>query len=179
MTVGNRSYEGMSVPLKGESQIVQETLGNDILVIEGAASQSGDFLVCRDSSETEKVYVTKDGNAVMRNLTVAGSITGTFAGAAATAYATDLAISPAISTAELSKGSAGAYTLAVPGAAYWPKFLTIYSSSAQAHVVTVDGLSGGDTLTFGGAAGDSVTLKAISATEWVMVEENNVTKSTA
>lgn len=61
MTAGSRTYEGRAVPLKGESEIVQETLGTDILTITGAASQTGDFLVCRNSSATEKAYVTKDG----------------------------------------------------------------------------------------------------------------------
>ena len=61
MTVGTRTYEGRAVPLKGESNIVQETLGTDIITITGAASQTGDFLVCRNSSGTEKAVITKDG----------------------------------------------------------------------------------------------------------------------
>lgn len=173
-----RTYEGLALALKGESVIEQETAATDILTLEGAGSQAGDFLVMRDSSETEKAVVTKDGNISMRNLTV-DTLTGTTAGVAATDYTDSGAIDPAVFTAELSKAGVSAMTLAVPGATNWPKFLLVYSSSAQAHVITVTGLVGGDTLTFGGAIGDSVTLKAISASEWVIAEVINVTLSTA
>lgn len=174
-----RTYEGLALPLKGESVIEQETAATDILTIEGAASQAGDFLVLRDSDASEKAVVTKDGNVSMRNLTT-DALTGTTAGVAATDYTDSGAIDPAVFTAELSKAGASAMTLVVPGATNWPKFLLVYSSSAQAHVLTVaTGLSGGDTLTFGGAIGDSVTLKAISASEWVIVDVINVTLSTA
>lgn len=177
MTVGTNTYEGRAVPLNGESQIQQETLANDILVIEGAGSQAGDFLVFRDSSESEKAVVTKDGNVLARNLVV-NALTATTAAAAQTTYADSGVISPAVFTAKLSKAQASAMTLAAPGAANWPKKLLIYSSTAAAHVVTVTGLVGGNTLTFGGAAGDSVCLQAISATEWVIFETHNVTLST-
>lgn len=178
MTAGNNTYEGMSVPLNGESTIQQETAANDIVVIEGASGQAGDFLVCRDSSESEKFVITKDGNLVCRNLSTGSTITGTVTGAAGTTYADSGTISSAVFTAKLSKAQASAMVLGAPGAANWPKLLLIYSSTAAAHVVTVTGLVGGNTLTFGGAAGDSVVLKAISATEWVVYDTNNVTVST-
>lgn len=61
MTIGKRTYEGLAVPLKGESKIEQETLGTDILSIKGAASQTGDFLVFMDSDEAEKSYIDSAG----------------------------------------------------------------------------------------------------------------------
>jgi hypothetical protein len=178
MPTGNNTYKGIAIPLNGESMIQQETLGNDIFVIQGAGSQAGDFIVCRDSSESEKMVITKDGNLTCRDLVVGGAITGTVTGAAETTYATSLAISPAVFTAKISKADAAADTLAAPGAANWPKLLLIYSSSAAAHVITVTGLVGGNTITLGGAIGDSVVLKAISATEWVVFDTNNATVST-
>lgn len=61
MTIGNRTYEGRAVPLKGESQIEQETAAIDILTIKGASGQSGDFLNLIDSDESEKSYIDSAG----------------------------------------------------------------------------------------------------------------------
>ena len=61
MTTGTNTYEGLAVPLLGESELVQGTLGTDVLTITGAASQTGDFLVLRDSSSSEKFVVDVDG----------------------------------------------------------------------------------------------------------------------
>lgn len=181
MAVGTRTYEGLAVPLKGESKIKQRNADVDILTIDGAGSQTGDFVVCRTSAGTEKFVITKDGN-----LTVAG--TGTISGSVGiggavvsdtvSEYSANGAIAVTDHMAELSKGSAGAYTLAAPGTGNFPKFLVIYSSTAQAHVITVANLSGGNTLTFGGAIGDSCVLRAISATLWVVAGSRNVTLST-
>ena len=72
MAAGDKTYTGLGVPLWGESTITQTTLGTDILTIEGMASQTGDFFICRDSGQTEKFIVTKDGN-----VTAAGTVTAT------------------------------------------------------------------------------------------------------
>jgi len=61
MTKGSRTYEGLAVPLKGEATIEQETAATDMLSLKGAASQSGDFLVCMDSDESENFVVDKNG----------------------------------------------------------------------------------------------------------------------
>lgn len=181
MAVGTRTYEGMAVPLKGESKITQETAATDILTIEGAASQAGDFLVCRTSAAAEKFVVDKDGDVtVAGTLTASGTISigGSKDDVTATAYAVNGAIAVTDFVVSLTKAGALAATLAAPGATNWPKFVTIYSTTAQAHVLTVTGLSGGNTLTYGGAIGDSCVLKAISATVWVIVGLHNVTLST-
>jgi len=72
MTVGNHTWSAGAVPLRGESEIEQLTAATDILTITGAASQSGDFLVCRNSSGTEKFVVDKDGDVSAATLTVTG-----------------------------------------------------------------------------------------------------------
>lgn len=130
------------------------------------------------------IVIEEDGTItgdVTGNLT--GDVTGNLTGApvqAATAFGSDGAVTPGIGVASLSKGSAGAYTLAAPGASNVGKRLLIIASTAQAHVVTVTGLdSTEDTLTFGGAIGDSVELYARSATLWTIVALNAVTPSTA
>lgn len=181
MTVGTRTYEGLAVPLKGESKITQETAATDILTIDGIASQTGDFIVCRSSAAAEKFVVTKDGNVTIAGTsTISGDvgIGGATNGSTTSDYSANGAIAPADYVAELSKSSAAAMTLAVPGTGNWPKHLVIYTSTAAAHVITVTGLSGGNTLTFGAAIGNSCTLKAVSATVWVLAGLNGVTLST-
>ena len=70
MTVGDKTFKGLAVPLSGESEIKQVTLGTDILTITGVGSQSGDFLVLRNSALTETVVVEVSGNT-----TIAGTLT--------------------------------------------------------------------------------------------------------
>ena len=81
--------------------------------------------------------------------------------------------------AKLTKGSAGAYTLAAPTAAQEGYRLVILCQSAFAHVVTAtnlldDGVTGGakDTATFGAFVGSSLSLIAINQ-KW-HVESLNV-----
>lgn len=100
-----------------------------------------------------------------------------------TTYASDGAISfaDASNVAELTKGSAGAYTLAAPTAAQEGTRLLILGQSAYAHVVTAtnlldDGVTGGakDTATFGAFVGTSLDLIAINL-KWHVVGKNVVT----
>ena len=72
MTVGDKTYGGLGVPLGGEFEITQETLGTDIMTITGVASQSGDFIVCRNSALSEKFVVDVSGN-----VTAAGTLAAT------------------------------------------------------------------------------------------------------
>jgi len=97
-----------------------------------------------------------------------------------TDYDGDDAIDPGVNVATLSKGSAASATLAAPGASNVGRFLLAVAASAQAHVITITGLdSTEDTLTFGGAIGDSVFLYARSATVWTAVAYDGVTPTTA
>jgi hypothetical protein len=92
-------------------------------------------------------------------------------------YATDGAITQlGGGLAILTKGSAGAYTLAAaatPGA-----LLFITSDTAFQHVVTVPAgsLNGATqtTITFAGAKGDSVILLADANLSWRTVAESNI-----
>ena len=72
MAEGTTTYDGLAVPLSGESEITQTTLGTDILTLTGVASQTGDFLVCQNSAGTEVFVVDVNGA-----LTVGSSVTGT------------------------------------------------------------------------------------------------------
>lgn len=94
-------------------------------------------------------------------------------------HATDGAISPVAGEAVLTKGSAGAYTLAAP--ATDGMRLCITAGSAFAHVVTAtdliqDGVTGGakDTMTFGAFVGSSIDLLAYNG-KWHVVAKNVVT----
>ena len=61
MAEGTSTYDGLAVPLSGESEITQTTVGNDILTLTGAASQTGDFLVCQDVNGTENLVISSSG----------------------------------------------------------------------------------------------------------------------
>lgn len=80
----------------------------------------------------------------------------------------------------LTKGSAAAMTLALPGAANIGRRIVITGGSDFAHVVTAastgvhDGTTGGHgTLTSPAFQGGTLTLRAISASKW-NVESNNL-----
>jgi len=116
-------------------------------------------------------------NGFVGNVTgdVTGNVTGNVTGGqilpTATAYsgadAGTKAISPAIFNASLTKATAGTdYTLAAPGAGNVGHVIHITSATNQAHVVTVTGLVGGTTMTFGAAVGNGFDLLAVSATVW-------------
>jgi hypothetical protein len=123
---------------------------------------------------TEVTATTVTANLV-GNVTgnVIGNVTGLQTLPAATAYtgadAGTLAISPAAGHASMTKASAGAYTLAAPGAGNVGKLLVIECGTAQAHVLTVSGLAGGNTLTFTNVVGAAATLYAVSATVWGII----------
>ena len=62
MTEGTSSYDGLAVPLSGESEITQQDITKDILTLtSGASNTAGDFIVCQDSSGTEPFVVEDDG----------------------------------------------------------------------------------------------------------------------
>ena len=72
MAEGTSTYEGLAVPLFGESEITQITAANDIFTITGSSSMSGDFIVCQNSDGTELFVVDSNGA-----VTVGSSVTGT------------------------------------------------------------------------------------------------------
>jgi hypothetical protein len=114
--------------------------------------------------------------------TVASSLDYKVRRKVATVYAVDGAISkdPALLHV-LTKGSAGAYTLAAPTAAQEGMELIITAGSAFAHVVTAtglldDGVTGGskNTATFAAFVGATITLMAYNL-KWIVVSKNVVT----
>lgn len=113
---------------------------------------------------------------------VTGAVTGNVTGGqilpTASAYANNGAIALTDYWASLTKSSAGAYTLAAPGASNVGKILTISAGTAQAHVVTVTGLANGNTLTFTNTVGTSCQLLAVSSTVWGLLATAGVTLST-
>lgn len=65
MATGSSTYMGLAVPLWGEFKITQSTGATDIMTLEGGDGQSGDFIVCRTSGETERFVVEDGGNVVI------------------------------------------------------------------------------------------------------------------
>ena len=70
MPEGTKTYDGMAVPLYGESEIQQQALAADILTLTGVASQTGDFLVCQLAAGTEMFVVDVNGA-----ITITGDVT--------------------------------------------------------------------------------------------------------
>lgn len=94
-------------------------------------------------------------------------------------YAVDGAVTVVPQSAYLTKGSAGAYTIAAPGAAGIGTQITFIAGTDFAHVVTFTGstLKDGTTgakVTWTSAAfiGSCITVEAVTATQWVVVSKN-------
>lgn len=94
-----------------------------------------------------------------------------------TSYSADGAIALTPGTALLSKSSAGAYTVAAPGAAGIR--LTLTTTTDFAHVTTFtggtlwDGTAGANTTwTSAAVQGSSLTVESVSATKWNVIAFN-------
>ena len=61
MAEGTKTFEGLSVPLFGESEIQAQTAATDILTITSAASHTGDFLVLQNSTGAELFVISSSG----------------------------------------------------------------------------------------------------------------------
>jgi hypothetical protein len=88
MAEGTTTYDGLAVPLSGESEITQTTAATDILTITGTTSQTGDFLVCQDVDGTENLVISSSGlvtsavGMAMTSITATGVITGALSSSA-------------------------------------------------------------------------------------------------
>lgn len=101
--------------------------------------------------------------------------------AAVATFAVDGALTKTSGVKRLTKGSAGAYSLAAPTANEEGTEVTIVNQTAFAHVVTAtglidDGVTGGskNTMTFGAFVGASIRVMAVNL-KWVVVTKNVVT----
>ncbi len=61
MAEGVMSYDGLAVPLFGESEIQAQSTTADILTLTGASGGTGDMIVCQTSDGTEVFQVQDDG----------------------------------------------------------------------------------------------------------------------
>lgn len=137
---------------------------------------TGKFEGYRDvpASGAVNPLVTETGAQTLTNKTLTAPILNApITIAVFNTYANDGAISVASQIAYLTKGSAGAYTLAAPGAAGIGVKITITNGSAFAHVVTFtgttvqDGTAGANsTWTAVNIEGASITLVGVTATKW-------------
>ena len=102
MPEGNKSYMGLAVPLLGESEIKAQVATNDILTFTGAASQTGDFIVCQHSTATtEKVVIAYDGTITTLGTMAAAGFTGASLDVTGQVEAASLAVT-GIGTLDLS-----------------------------------------------------------------------------
>lgn len=124
--------------------------------------------------------VSESGAQTLTNKTLtAPVITGAVSTRTLNTYAVDGAISLVAQVALLTKGSAGAYTVAAPGNAGIGVEIILTAGSDFAHVVTFTGstLKDGTTgakITWTSAAfiGSSLTIMGVTATQWVVVSKN-------
>ena len=86
MTVGDRTFKGLAVPLSGEFELTQTTIGTDLMTMTGKSGMTGDFLVLRNSSLTELLAI--DANGAFEGLVVSGSSKGVGFSSIATTAAT-------------------------------------------------------------------------------------------
>lgn len=71
MATGTSTYMGLGVPLFGEFVITQTTGATDIMTIEGGDTQTGDFIVARTSTGTERFVVEDGGNVAITQASAA------------------------------------------------------------------------------------------------------------
>jgi len=62
MAEGTTTYDGLAIPLSGEYEQTQTTVGNDMVTLTGKASMTGDFLVCQNSTGAELFVIGASGS---------------------------------------------------------------------------------------------------------------------
>jgi hypothetical protein len=87
MAEGSETYDGLAVPLFGESEIQQQTVANDIITLTGGASQTGDFMVMQNSTGAELFVFSAFSSSSASGLTILASATGAVAAGAETGNA--------------------------------------------------------------------------------------------
>ena len=71
MAIGTETYKGLAVPLNGESEIRQTTVGNDVLTLTRKSGGTADMIVIRDADGTENAAITKRGHLWQKVITTA------------------------------------------------------------------------------------------------------------
>lgn len=150
-----------------------------------AAGQSSGGAYQPDGNYTRTGATDTGGTYASVTLTSPTVTSPTITGGTSTAaapfntYASDGAITVSSQFAYLTKGSAGAYTLAAPGAGGIGVTITMSCGSAFAHVVTFtgttlqDGTTGANiTWTAAAFEGSSLTVIGVTATKWNVVSFN-------
>jgi hypothetical protein len=124
----------------------------------------------------DEVYATVPGPALVNGDTTSNPPASAAAGNSVSVYATDGAIAVRSHTAVLTKGSAGAYTLAAPTVNGIN--IRVAAGTAFAHVVTAtglidDGVTGGGKNTYTTAAfvGSGATFVSYNG-HWLLMSKN-------
>lgn len=132
------------------------------------------------SGSTEVQLVDASSTQTLTNKTLtAPVITGASVTQAFNTYSADGAVTVSSQVAYLTKTSAGAYTIAAPGAAGIGVEITFTTGTDFAHVVTFtgttlqDGTAGANsTWTAAAVQGSSLTVVGVTATKWNVVSFN-------
>ena len=73
MATGSSTYDGLAMGLFGEWELTQQIAATDFLTLTGASSQAGDFLVLRNSSGTEQLWIDSVGTIKNRSAATSGN----------------------------------------------------------------------------------------------------------
>lgn len=111
MPEGTLAYKGLALPLNGEYEQKQINLASDMVTLTGVASQTGDFIVCQNSSGTE-VFVVSSAGAI----TAAGELTASAGIAIAASQYINWAGATALTTAPGTGLTKGDMFVAFPSA---------------------------------------------------------------
>lgn len=135
------------------------------------------YVKTKSATVGQIVWDVQDPQKIGSNDITGGAVPSTL-----TTYSGDGAITIASQVALLTKGSAAAMTVAVPGASGVGVRITITSGSNFAHVITFTGGTLGDgttglntTVTMTAFIGSSITVIGNTATQWVVESQNQLT----
>lgn len=148
-------------------------------IIVDSASDTIVFGTGSSGTSTKSVVDTTSTQTLTNKTLTAPVINGAISTSTLNTYVGDGAISLVAQVAYLTKPSAGAYTIAAPGAGGIGLKITFTAGTDFAHVVTFTGstLKDGTTgakITWTSAAfiGSSLTICGVTATQWIVESKN-------
>jgi len=76
MAEGKDTFKGLGVPLNGNFEITGQVAALDIMTITGAASQTGEYIICQTQNGTEELSLKKGGRIGFGSIPTTNPTTG-------------------------------------------------------------------------------------------------------
>jgi len=80
MAEGKDTFKGLGVPLNGNFEITGQVAALDIMTITGAASQTGEYVICQTQNGTEELSLKKGGRIGFGSIPTTDPTTGLIIG---------------------------------------------------------------------------------------------------